>query len=110
MRVGANDKVYETTAFDMAKLVSGEYVYNFNQAAGKDVLYMTVNGTDFVPTVVADEDKVVVKNADGTFGNPVKEPEVPADPVPTGDSALIFAVVAIISILGVATVAKRREN
>ncbi len=34
----------------------------------------------------------------------------PADPVPTGDSALIFAVVAIISIIGVATVAKRREN
>ncbi|MBR4061522.1 MAG: hypothetical protein IKK01_00505 [Clostridia bacterium] len=34
----------------------------------------------------------------------------PADPGPTGDSALIFAVVAIISILGVATVAKRREN
>ena len=34
----------------------------------------------------------------------------PADPVPTGDSALIFAVVAVISILGVAVVAKRREN
>ena len=36
------------------------------------------------------------------------EPEEPAKP--TGDSALIFAVVALISILGVATVAKRREN
>ena len=34
----------------------------------------------------------------------------PADPVPTGDSALIFAVVAVISLCGVAVVAKRREN
>ncbi len=111
--LGANDKVYEVGAFDMAKLVSGEYVYNFNQAAGKDVIYMTVNGTDFAPTLIADEEKTVVKNADGTFGNPVKEvPEdtKPADPVPTGDSALIFAVVAIISVLGIAIVAKRREN
>jgi len=115
--LGVNDKVYEVGTFDMAKLVSGEYVYNFNQAAGKDVIYMTVNGTDFAPTLIADEEKTVVKNADGTFGNPVKEPAVtepedtkPADPVPTGDSALIFAVVAIISVLGIATVAKRREN
>ena len=41
---------------------------------------------------------------------PVPEETKPADPVPTGDSALIFAVVAIIALLGVATVAKRREN
>ena len=51
--------------------------------------------------------------ADGSFANPAKEvPEdtKPAEPVPTGDSALIFAVVALISVLGIATVAKRREN
>lgn len=106
--LGVNDKVYEVGAFDMAKLVSGEYVYNLNQAAGKDVFYMTVNGTDFVPTVIADEEKAVIKNADGTFGNPVKEPEIPETPT-TGDSAVIFAIVAIISTLGVATLAKKRE-
>ena len=111
--LGVNDKVYEVGAFDMAKLVSGEYVYNFNQAAGKDVLYMTVNGTDFVPTLTADEENAVIKNADGTYGNPVKEPETTQPEVPeapkAGDSAQIFAVIAIISVLGVAVVAKRRE-
>ena len=105
--LGANDKVYEVGAFDMAKLVSGEFVYNFNQAAGKDVIFMTVDGT-FAPTLVAAEDgsNAIVKNADGTFGNPVVEiPEVPT----TGDSTVIFAIIAVISILGVAVVAKRRE-
>ena len=114
--LGVNDKVYEVGAFDMAKLVSGEYVYNFNQAAGKDVLYMTVNGTDFVPTLTADEEKAVIKNADGTYGNPVKEPEIPEtteaevpETPPTGDATAIFAVIAIVSVIGVATVAKKRE-
>ncbi len=41
---------------------------------------------------------------------PAPEVTDPADPVPTGDSALIFAVIAVISVLGVAVVAKRREN
>ena len=41
---------------------------------------------------------------------PAPEDTKPADPVPTGDSALVFAVIAIISVLGVAAVAKRREN
>ncbi len=41
---------------------------------------------------------------------PAPEVTEPADPVPTGDSALIFAVIAAISVLGVAIVAKRREN
>lgn len=34
----------------------------------------------------------------------------PADPVPTGDSALIFVVIAAISVASIAVVAKRREN
>lgn len=41
---------------------------------------------------------------------PAETEPTPVDPVPTGDSALIFAVVAVISILGAAVVAKRREN
>ena len=43
------------------------------------------------------------------YFNPPAETE-PAEPVPTGDSALVFAAIAIISLVGVATVAKRREN
>lgn len=41
---------------------------------------------------------------------PVETEPAPVDPVPTGDSALIFAVVAVLSLIGVAVVAKRREN
>ena len=124
--LGATDKVYEVGTADMAALVSGEVVYNFNQAAGKDVIYMAINGTDFAPTLVASEENVVVKNADGTYGNPVKEPETtePApettEPAPettepgtsteTGDSFVTFAAIAAISVLGVAVVAKKREN
>ena len=41
---------------------------------------------------------------------PVPEETKPADPVPTGDASIIFIVLAIISLGGVAAVAKRREN
>ena len=42
----------------------------------------------------------------------VTEPETtePVTPPTTGDSTVIFAVIAVISILGVAVVAKKREN
>lgn len=98
------DKVYETKTADAASFNNGEYVYNLNQAAGKEVLFQTLDGT-FNPTLISTGDNSVLKT-DAGFAN--KLPEKPAEP--TGDSALIFAVVAIISILGIATVAKRREN
>ncbi len=41
---------------------------------------------------------------------PAPEVTKPADPVPTGDSSLVFAAIAIISLCGVAVIAKRREN
>ena len=40
----------------------------------------------------------------------ITETTKPAEPVPTGDSSLVFAAIAIISLVGVATIAKRREN
>lgn len=44
----------------------------------------------------------------------VTEPEVtepaPVEPAPTGDASIIFIVIALISLAGVAVVAKRREN
>jgi hypothetical protein len=51
-----------------------------------------------------------VETAEPEVTEPAPEETKPADPVPTGDSALIFAAFAVISILGVATLAKRREN
>lgn len=109
---GATDTFTKVVTAD--QIASGEVAYLINEAAGTTVYYQTI-GTDKAPVLAAADDgsNTVLKNADGTFSNPVKEvPEEtkPADPVPTGDSALIFAVVAIISLLGVATVAKRREN
>ena len=49
---------------------------------------------------------------DATTAPVETEPEVtdPVAPTPTGDSALIFAVIAAISVIGVAVVAKKREN
>ena len=41
---------------------------------------------------------------------PAPETTAPSEAEPTGDSALIFAAIAIISLIGVAVVAKRREN
>lgn len=41
--------------------------------------------------------------------DPVVEPEIPDAPT-TGDSAIVFAVVAVIALAGIAVVAKRREN
>ena len=95
------DKKYETKTTDADALISGEYAYEFNQAAGKDILFQTLDGT-FAPTLEATGENAVLKTADG-YANKI------AEPVPTGDTAVIFAVIAIISILGVATVAKRRE-
>jgi hypothetical protein len=100
------DKTYEIGATDEAALASGEAIYELNQIAGKDVFFMNIDGT-FNPTVEANGENAVLK-IDGGYAN--KLPEKPADPVPTGDSALIFAVVALISVFGVATIAKRREN
>ncbi len=100
------------------QIASGEVAYLINEAAGETIYYQAI-GTDKAPVLAAAEDgsNTVLKNADGTYANPVKEPETtepaetePAEPVPTGDSSIIFAVVALISVFGVATVAKRREN
>jgi hypothetical protein len=98
------DKAYETKTADTSALTGGKYVYELNQAAGKEVLFQTLDGT-FNPTLIGNGDNSVLKT-DAGFVN--KLPEKPAEP--TGDSALIFAVVAIISVIGVATIAKRREN
>ena len=115
--ISARDLSMGTT--NEAALASGEAIYAINQAAGKDVFFMTA-GT-FAPTLEAAEDgsNAIVKNADGTYGNPVKEPETtepapettePVTPPTTGDSSMIFAVIAVISVLGVAIIAKKREN
>ena len=127
---GVSERVFDLGTTDEAALTSGATVYALNQAykaatgATEDVIYMTVNGT-FNPTLISDGSNSVILNADGTYGNPAAEPQPevtepeattepevtdPVDPVPTGDSAIVFAVIAIVSVLGVAVIAKRREN
>ncbi len=105
-------KIYLTKTTDNSALVFGDYVYEFNKATGKEVLFQTLDGT-FNPTLIGTGDNSVLLTDNG-YANKLPEkpvePEEPVDPVPTGDSALIFAAVAIIALLGVATIAKRREN
>jgi hypothetical protein len=116
--------------FDATVLASGQIVYEFNQAykaatgTTEDVLFMTINGTDFAPTLLAADDgsNIVVKKDDGSFANPEKAPEAPettepapettepGSSTPTGDSAIVFAAIAAVATLGVAVVAKKREN
>jgi hypothetical protein len=91
-------ETYHGTAAEFAsapQVACGVYLYHDMATLGiKDAALYKGTLTDvanYVPPVETEETK-------------------PADPVPTGDSALIFAVVAVISVLGVAVVAKRREN
>lgn len=114
------DKKYEVGATNAAEIASGKLVYGLNlmakaMGAPSDVIFMTLDGS-FAPTLVPEIGEggivlnAVVANADGSFANP--QPTVPVTPAPTGDSALIYIAVAVISIatLGVAAVAKKREN
>ena len=119
-------------ADDFATAVTAEQIANgtvaglINEAAGATIYYQAI-GTDKAPvlTAAADGSNEIVKNADGTYGNPVKEVETepapettepapettePAESGATGDSFVVFAAIAAIAVLGVAVVAKRREN
>lgn len=114
------DKTYTVGTTDALALTSGKLVYELNLAAQAlgapaDIIYMTVDGS-FAPTLIpAVDDKGTVTNsvvltADGVYANPQPEADKPVEPAPTGDSALILAVIAVISVLGSAVIAKRREN
>ena len=82
-------------------LTRGKYVYDFNQAAGADILFMTIDGT-FNPTLESTGENKVLKVDDGYANKLPEKPVDPVEPAPTGDAALIFAVVAIIRGNGIA--------
>ena len=101
-------------------LASGEIAYKVNALFGATVLSQKI-GTDAAP-VLGDENVVYVA-ADGSYTNTdpsTVQPEDTTAPAPettepgasedTGDSAIIFAVLAVIAVAGVALVAKKREN
>ena len=96
-------------------LASGEVAYKVNTLFGTTVLSQKI-GTDAAP-VLGDENVVYLLD-DGTYSNstapettePAPETTEPTETPTTGDSFVIFAVIAAISVLGVAVVAKRREN
>ena len=53
---------------------------------------------------------LLISDPEGKLDPVITEPEVPAEPVPTGDAAGIYVLVAAVALLGTAFVAKRREN
>ena len=131
------DSIVELTGtFTEAQLASGEVTYLLNQTLGETVFYQTI-GEDKAPTNRPTSKEVLFEN--GVYTNPV-DPEItepapettepapettepapettepapettePGSSTPTGDSALIFVMIALIAVLGVAVIAKRREN
>ena len=106
------------------QIASGEVAFLINEAAGKTVYYQAI-GTDKTPVLTPAEDgsNSIVKNDDGTYSNPVIEEETTAAPdttapettepgasEDTGDSAIIFAAIALITLAGVVVAAKKKEN
>ena len=129
----ASAQSYQLVAYDADKKptthVNYKYMVNLGNIDDTHVIYAyrMRPGTAFIrfvaPTDVYEAGKQLVTlnqpfDAEGynNFFNPPETTEPapettkPAEPVPTGDSALIFAAIAIISLAGVAVVAKRREN
>ncbi len=90
-------------------------IADLNSAAAVTALgdaYALVDST-LTLKAVATAGKVESAEPDVTEPVPeVTEPEEtkPADPVPTGDSAIFYLVIAVLAIAGTAVVAKKREN
>ena len=127
----ASAQSYQLVAYDANKKatthVNYKYMVNLGNIDDDHVIYAyrMRPGTAFIrfvaPTDVYQAGKQLVTlnqafDVEGynNFFNPPAETEPettkPAEPVPTGDSSLVFAAIAIISLCGVATIAKRREN
>ncbi len=87
-----------------AEIKSGKITYEFNQSAGKTILYQDLkSGEDPNPTNTWKVYEVHL--VDGKYVNPA-----PESSGPTGDAAVYFAFAALISVFGIAFVAKKREN
>ena len=92
----------------------------FDFPAGEYTLYIIpddLNGTPGIPKALASLDITIKAAPETTEATETTLPETtaPETTAPeyssaTGDSFVIFAVIAVISVLGVAVVAKRREN
>ena len=65
------------------QVASGEMVYNLNEKAGATIYYQDLKTGKITLTAAEDGSNVVIKNADGTYSNPVKEPEVTEPEVTT---------------------------
>lgn len=127
---GANlmSQSHQLVLYDADKKVTTNVNYNYTVFVGAIddtygiYAYKLRPGTAYV-RIVADakaynEGKVLVTfnqpfSVEG-YNNYLNPPETtepaPVDPVPTGDSSIIFAAIAVISLVGVAVVAKRRED
>ena len=118
----SNNASVIANAVSADQLASGEVAYKLNTSNGSDVFYQTI-GTDSAP--VLDNTHGTVYYISGTYTNdpnytsgtettePVTtEPETTDSDKSsaTGDNSWIFVAIAVLSILGFAVVAKRREN
>ncbi len=135
--IGTTDEAALTSG---ATIYALNQAYKAAAGTADDVVFMTIDGTFTPTLIAAEDgSNSVILNADGSYSNPQPEPEVTepevtepevtepvvtepvvTEPTPdttepgssseTGDSFVIFAVIAAISVLGVAVVAKKREN
>ncbi len=112
---------------DMAVTVDGySWSLYYKDAAGEWVLFETYHGTaaEFAsaPQVACGvylyhdmctlgiKDAALYKGTLTDVANYVPPVEEPETPPPTGDSALVLALIAVIALCGTAVVAKKREN
>lgn len=87
--------------------------------ANRDTAFATSTANADAATVAAAvkavEDQIktsttTIAGLDTTKGAPAPEVTEPVTPPTTGDASMIFAVIAVISLAGVAIISKRREN
>ena len=88
---------------DGDKFAYGEVCYKLNQALGEEVFFQTI-GTDAFPTFDASHKRVVFDGQN--YSNPADAGGNPS----TGDSTMLFAAVAVISLLGAGYVVSRRRR
>jgi hypothetical protein len=70
---------------------------------------VTLNGTEFKFAYEVPAAPETTETAPETT-EPAPETTEPGSSTPTGDSFVIFAIIAVVSVFGITVVAKRREN
>jgi len=86
--------------FTADDLKSGKLCYDLNNAIGTEVFKQTL-GKDATPNFTGES---VLKNVDGTFSNPEKEP-TPSEP--TGDMTVVLFAIALLTLGSAVVISKK---